>query len=130
MALFSSPWPLYYADMTRRCKGLVLPALLLGALSSCGTNESPPTGPTAAVVPPCHGAFVADVDTDAKGEATMKRAAEAWAKSAQAPSGAPTTGWAEVDVNTLQRGDWTMGLTPTRSGGWIVSGLGCGADED
>jgi hypothetical protein len=46
---------------------------------------------------PCHGAYVADVDTSVPGEPTPEAAAVAWAKSVAAPVGAPTDGWTAVD---------------------------------
>jgi hypothetical protein len=108
-------------------------ALVLLALSSCGT-PSTPTGPVPAQTPParCHGEFVADVDTSVPGEATPEAAAVAWASSERAPSGAPTVGWKATDTAqssgdlTVNSGDWTLGLTRTVPGGWVVSGLRCG----
>lgn len=108
-------------------------ALLLLALSSCGPPPTP-TSPVPAQTPaPCHGEFVADVDTSVPGEATPEAAAVAWAISARAPSGAPTGGWMATDEAmersgdlTVNSGDWTVGLTRTIPGGWLVSGLRCG----
>lgn len=108
-------------------------ALLLLALSSCGTPPTP-TGPVPDQTPaPCHGEFVADVDTSVPGEATPEAAAVAWASSRHAPSGAPTEGWKATDGAmergddlTVNSGDWTVGLTRTIPGGWLVSGLRCG----
>jgi hypothetical protein len=83
--------------------------------------------------PPCHGAYVADVDTSVPGEPTPEAAALAWAKSGAAPSGAPTDGWKAVDdpeeqngLRKARSGDWLAGVSRTVPGGWIVSGLGCG----
>ncbi len=81
---------------------------------------------------PCHGAYVADVDTSVPGEPTPEAAALAWAESGAAPAGAPTEGWKAVDdrdepggLPKARSGDWTVGVTPTIPGGWVVSGLGC-----
>ena len=108
-------------------------ALILLALSSCGTAPTP-TGPVPAQTPAqCHGEFVADVDTSVPGEPTPEAAAVAWASSMQAPAGAPTDGWKATDAAmqgsgdlTVSSGDWTVGLTRTIPGGWLVSGLRCG----
>lgn len=112
-------------------------ALLLLALCSCGTSPTP-AGPVTAQTPakspaPCHGEFVADVDTSVPGEATPEAAAVAWATSRGAPAGAPTGGWKAADEAmehggdlTVNSGDWTVGLTRTIPGGWLVSGLRCG----
>lgn len=75
---------------------------------------------------PCHGAFVADVDTSVPGEPTPEGAALVWAKSVSAPSGAPTEGWNVVDEQMVRSSDWIVGVSPTITGGWVVSGLGCG----
>ena len=82
---------------------------------------------------PCHGAYVADVNTSVPGEATPEAAAMAWSQSVLAPSGAPTDGWEAVDdrekwsgLRKARSGDWIVGVTPTIPGGWVVSGLGCG----
>ena len=108
-------------------------ALLLLALSSCGPAPAPPGPVPAQTLAPCHGEFVADVDTSVPGEATPEAAAVAWASSGRAPSGAPTEGWKATDEAmqrggdfTVNSGDWTVGLTRTVPGGWLVSGLRCG----
>lgn len=84
---------------------------------------------------PCHGAYVADVDTrvpgvdiNIPGEPTPEAAAVAWAKSVIAPSGAPTDGWKAIDEQTVRSGDWIVGVTRTVTGGWVVSGLRCARD--
>lgn len=109
--------------MNKQPGAIVVFVLLLCTLPSCSTNEPP--AETVAEVQQCHGAYVADVDTNAPGEPTQEAAAAAWATSPIAPSGAPTDGWEEVDSQTLRSGDWSVGLNPTLSGGWLVSGLGC-----
>lgn len=92
---------------------------------------------------PCHGAYVSDVDTSVPGmdisvpgETTPEAAAVAWSKSVVAPSGAPTDGWKATDERaersgerTVRSGDWIVGVSPTLPGGWVVSGLGCGAPQ-
>lgn len=101
-------------------------ALVLFTFSSCAAaptaTEAVPSART-----PCYGAYVSDVDTSVPGEPTREAAAVAWAKSVVAPSGAPTVGWKATDELTAQSGDWIVGVSRTTSGGWIVSGLGCGA---
>ena len=109
--------------------------LVLLALTSCASAPAPPqTGapvPTATVTTgetatACHDPFVADVDTSVPGAATPVEAAAEWAaEHPAAPSGAPTVGWTPVDAQTVRSGDWIVGVSPTISGGWVVSGLGC-----
>lgn len=109
-------------------------ALLLLALSSCATAPAPTgivreaassqTGPGPVV---CHGAYLSDIDTSVPQGATPEAAAVAWAKSAVAPSGAPTDGWKAVDDRTLGSGDWIVRVVHVSSVGWLVDGLGCGA---
>jgi hypothetical protein len=78
---------------------------------------------------PCHGAYVADVDTSVPGEPTPEAASVACAQSVVAPSGAPTDGWKATDDRTVQSGDWIVGVSRTIPGGWVVSGLGCGVTQ-
>lgn len=118
--------------------------LFLFALSACTTAPVPtPTATTLATATatatapgkdtvPCHGAYVNDADTripavdiNVPGEATPELAAVAWAKSVNAPSGAPTDGWKATDEHTVRSGDWIVGVTRTVTGSWVVSGLGC-----
>jgi hypothetical protein len=75
----------------------------------------------------CHGAYLADVDTSVPGEATPEAAAVAWAKSVNAPPGAPTDGWKATDERkersrerTVRSGDWIVGLSSTVPVGWVV----------
>ena len=78
---------------------------------------------------PCHGAFVADVDTSVPGEPTPEAAAVAWARSGFAPAGAPPDGWKATDDRTVRSGDWIVGVSRTIPGGWVFSGLGCGVTQ-
>jgi hypothetical protein len=104
-------------------------AVILFTLSSCAVlPASTGTVPDASAAP-CHGAYVADVDTSIPGEPTPEAAATAWAKSVIAPSGAPTHGWKAVNELTVRSGDWIAGVSPTIPGGWVVSGLGCGVSR-
>ena len=77
----------------------------------------------------CHGAYLSDIDTSVPGEPTPEAAAVAWAQSEAAPSGAPTDGWKATDDRTVRSGDWIVGVSRTISGGWVVSGLGCGVTQ-
>lgn len=130
-ALQDACWRLYDAVMAGRLQAAGAAAVLLLALSSCAT------GPTQAVTEsdlsdtPCHSPFVADVDTSVAGEATPEAAAMAWSKSKSpfTPSGAPHGGWKSSHEQTVRSGDWVVGVSRTISGGWIVSGLGCGAAQ-
>lgn len=116
-----------YAAAMRKNIGIAgVVALILFTLSSCAVQPaSTGTVPDASAAP-CHGAYVADVDTSVPGEPTPEAAAVAWAKSVIAPSGAPTHGWKAVDELTVRSGDWIAGVSTTIPGGWVVSGLGCG----
>lgn len=109
-------------------------ALVVAALSSCGTAPTSAGAVPAQTMAPCHGAYAADVDTSVPGEPTPEAAAVAWSISALAPSGAPTVDWKATDgliertgERTVSSGDWTVGLSRTVPGGWLVSGLRCGA---
>ncbi|MFF2243849.1 hypothetical protein ACFVTM_06670 [Arthrobacter sp. NPDC058130] len=105
-------------------------ALILFVLSSCATAPASTEiarEPASSVA--CHGAYVADIDTSVPGEPTPIAAAVAWAKSVVAPSGAPIDGWKEVDQQTVRSGGWTVGVSRTNPGGWVVSGLGCGVSQ-
>jgi len=101
-------------------------ALILFTLSSCAAQPASTGAVPSGSAAPCHGAYVADVDTSVPGEPTPEAAAVAWAKSVNAPSGAPTDGWKAVDERTARSGDWNAGVSRTIPGGWVVSGLGCG----
>lgn len=108
---------------------LAAAAVLLALTSCAATTTQDMTAASAQTTPPatpCHGAYVADVDTSVPGEPTPEAAAIAWAKSVIAPTGAPTSGWKPTDELTLQSGNWIVGVTQTIPGGWVVSGLGCG----
>lgn len=119
----------YDSAMKRNGGTIGVSTLILVTLASCGVPPaSMDTTPSSSAVP-CHGAYVADVDTSVPGEPTFGMAAEAWAKSAMAPSGAPSGGWDVVDGVTMRSGDWAVGLTQTVGGGWVVSGLGCGITQ-
>ena len=101
-------------------------ALILFTLSSCAVQPASTGTVPSGSAGPCHGAYVADVDTSVPGEPTPEAAAVAWAESVNAPSGAPTEGWKVVDEQTARSGDWIAGVSRTIPGGWVVSGLGCG----
>ena len=101
-------------------------ALSLFTLSSCAVQPASTGTVPSGSAAPCHGAYVADVDTSVPGEPTPEAAAVAWAKSLNAPSGAPTGGWKAGDEQTAGSGDWNAGVSRTIPGGWVVSGLGCG----
>jgi hypothetical protein len=73
----------------------------------------------------CVGEFVADLDVSAPGSVSEVRAAEEWAAHVSAPDGTPRGGWVLDDDGTVTSGEWTVGLTETDSGGWVVSGLDC-----
>jgi hypothetical protein len=110
-------------------------ALLLLALSSRATTPAP-TDTAPGKGASCHGAYLADVDTGVPGEATPEAAAVAWAKSVNAPPGAPTDGWQATDERkersrerTVRSGDWIVGRSSTAPVGWVVSGLGCGVTQ-
>ncbi len=112
-------------------------ALLL-VLTSCATTPAPADTATGQGATPCHDPYVADIDTSAPGEATPEAAAVAWSwsKSILTPSDAPNDGWKATDdwaeqsgERTVRNGDWVVGVSRTVSGGWLVSGLGCGTAE-
>ena len=102
--------------------------VLLFALSACASAPAPTVTAPGQGLTPCHDPFVADVDTSVPGEATPEAAAVAWSKSKSTftPSGAPHDGWKSTDERTVRSGDWVVGVSRTISGGWVVSGLGCG----
>ena len=108
-------------------------AALLLALSACVTTPpAPPVAVTGQNATPCHGPYVADIDTSVPGEATPEAAAVAWSRSILAPSGAPIDGWKTTaeqtdrsGERTVRSGDWVVGVSRTIPGGWVVSGLGC-----
>ena len=105
--------------------------VLLFVLSACASAPAPAVTAPGQSLTACHGSFVADVDTSVPGEATPEAAAVAWSKSKSilTPSGAPHYGWKSTDEKTVQSGDWVVGVTRTISGGWVVSGLGCGVAQ-
>jgi hypothetical protein len=121
-----------------RVASLALAVALAGSISGCvsggvDTPQLEASTPTSSTVP-CYGGFVADgdsgtdlvVNTNVEGAATPELAAEAWARSASAPEGAPTEGWKAQDDRQVVSGDWILAVTPTASGdGWVVSGQGC-----
>lgn len=106
-------------------------AVVLFALSACSAAPAPAVTAPSHGHTPCHDPFVADIDTSVPGETTPEAAAVTWAqsKSSLTPAGAPTMGWRSTDELTVQSGDWVVGVSQTISGGWVVSGLGCGATQ-